>query len=145
MDKQDELRYLKILAIFHWVAAVFTGLIACFPIIHFLVGLAMMGIGFGIGSFSESNSSFFEALIPGAVGVFFTLIAGGTILLGWALAVCQVLVGFFLYRKKHPTFCFIVACIECSFPPWGTALGVFTFIMLLRPSVKAAFEEHALT
>jgi len=40
-------------------------------------------------------------------------------------------------------FCLIVAGIICIFMPLGTILGVFTIIVLVRPSVKAMFEGQA--
>jgi hypothetical protein len=39
--------------------------------------------------------------------------------------------------------CFVVAAIECIFMPFGTVLGVFTIIVLSRPSVKALFQSEA--
>jgi hypothetical protein len=32
-----------------------------------------------------------------------------------------------------------VACVSCVFMPIGTILGVFTILVLSRPSVKSAF------
>jgi hypothetical protein len=34
-----------------------------------------------------------------------------------------------------------MAGIECMFTPFGTVLGVFTIITLVRPSVKEVFES----
>ena len=50
------------------------------------------------------------------------------------------LAGWWLAKRKHYWFCFVVACLACAFSPLGTVLGVFTIIVLLRPSVKALFE-----
>ena len=44
------------------------------------------------------------------------------------------------YRQ---TFCVVVAAISCCFTPLGTVLGVFTLIVLFRPSVKALFGLDA--
>lgn len=38
------------------------------------------------------------------------------------------------------TFVFVMACVQCANVPFGTALGVFTILVLQRPSVKALFE-----
>jgi hypothetical protein len=46
-----------------------------------------------------------------------------------------------LAARKRYTFCIIVAAISCTFFPLGTALGVFTILVLSRPSVKALFEN----
>jgi hypothetical protein len=36
-----------------------------------------------------------------------------------------------------------MAAIACLFMPLGTILGVFTIIVLIRPNVKALFEQSA--
>jgi hypothetical protein len=36
-----------------------------------------------------------------------------------------------------------MAGVMCIFMPFGTVLGVFTLIVLLRPSVKPLFEGRA--
>jgi hypothetical protein len=41
-------------------------------------------------------------------------------------------------RKRH-TLCIVAAALTCISFPLGTALGVFTLIVLLRPSVRALF------
>ena len=132
---QDE-QYLKILAIFHFVVAGISALFACFPILHFVMGLGMFAVSLGLGA---SEGAFAEAAIPGLVGLLFTLIAGSVILFGWAFAVCVALAGWFLLKKKRHTFCVVMGGVECIFMPFGTVLGVFTIITLMKPSVKALF------
>lgn len=132
---QDE-QYLKILSIFHFVVAGISALFACFPILHFVVGLVMLGASLGLGIGEEA---FPEATIPGFVGLFFTLIAGSMILFGWTFAVCEALAGWFLGKKNRYMYCLVMAGVECMFMPFGTVLGVFTIITLMKPSVKELF------
>jgi hypothetical protein len=132
---QDE-QYLKILGIFHFVVAGIAALFACFPILHFLMGLGMLGLSLGAG---VSEGAFPQAVIPGFVGLFFTLIAGSMILFGWAFAVCVALAGLFLLKKTHHMFCVVMGGVECILVPFGTVLGVLTIITLMKPSVKALF------
>ena len=66
--------------------------------------------------------------------------AGGFIVLGLSVATCVAFAGRFLARRKHYLFCLVVAgvtAVMCI--PFGTILGVFTIIVLMRPSVKEAF------
>ena len=63
-----------------------------------------------------------------------------TITLGWAFAVFAILTGRYLARKVHYLFCMAMAAIECMFMPFGTVLGVFTIIVLAKPSVKKMFK-----
>jgi hypothetical protein len=76
---------------------------------------------------------------PAFFGWFMVGIALLFILAGWAFAVVVFLAGRFIASRKHYTFCFVVACIECMFMPFGTVLGVFTIIVLMRQSVKNLF------
>jgi hypothetical protein len=39
-------------------------------------------------------------------------------------------------------FCLVMAGIQCIFMPFGTVLGVFTIIVLMRNSVKEAFTAN---
>lgn len=134
MDQNAQ--YLKVLSIAHFIVAVLTALVACFPIIHFLVGLGMLGAGVIPGILGEEAPPPFPISL---FGLFFVMIAGSFILGGWAFAVCQALNGYFMLTRKHHMFCLIVAGIECAAPPLGTALGVLTLILLLQPAVKEIF------
>jgi hypothetical protein len=57
-----------------------------------------------------------------------------------ASGILNVLSGIFLGRRKFRTFSLIVAVINCIHVPLGTVLGVFTIIVLLRPSVREIYE-----
>ena len=59
--------------------------------------------------------------------------------MGLTLAVLILAVGRSLSRRKRYNFCLVMACVECLFMPFGTALGVFTIVVLNRPSVKQSF------
>lgn len=131
MNQNEDEQYLKLLSIFHYVVGGIVGLFACFPIIHFVVGLGIL-----ISSFTQSSQNGPPALI----GLFFTLFAGGFILFGWAFAICIILGGIFISKRKNYMFCMVVAGVECIFTPFGTVLGVFTIITLIRPSVKELFN-----
>lgn len=129
-------QYLKILAIFHFVIGGIAGLFACFPIMHFAMGIFMTVLSLTPGAV-EGDMPFFPA---GIVGVMFTVIAGAAMAFGWAFAISLILAGFGLLRKKWYIFCLVMAGVACMFMPFGTVLGVFTLILLLKPEVKARFE-----
>jgi hypothetical protein len=134
MNQNEDDRYLKLLSIFHYVVGGIAGLFACFPIIHFAIGISML-----ISSFTPSAQDGPPALF----GLLFTLIPGGIILLGWAFAICIILAGIFISQRKNYMFCMVMAGIECTFTPFGTVLGVFTIVTLIRPSVKELFITQA--
>jgi len=47
--------------------------------------------------------------------------------------------GLSLRRHKHRTFLLVMAALSCMAIPYGTLLGIFSFIVLQRPSAKALF------
>jgi hypothetical protein len=73
------------------------------------------------------------------VGWLFTLMGGGAVILGWALGILTIYAGRCLKQHKAYNLAFVLACLNCLHAPLGTALGVFTLLVLSRPSVKALF------
>jgi hypothetical protein len=134
MNQDQDEQYLKLLSIFHYVVGGIAGMFACFPIIHFAVGIGML-----VSSFTQPGSD----APPVFIGLLFTVFAGGFILFGWIFAICIILTGRFIATRKNYMFCLVMGGIECIFTPFGTVLGVFTIITLIRPSVKAMFEGQA--
>jgi hypothetical protein len=129
--KQDE-EQLRLLSIFHYVVGGLTGLFALFPIFHLIFGLVMI---FASDKFTGNNGT----PPPAIFGWFFVIMASMFILLGWSMAVLILTTGRFLARRRHYQFCLVMACIECLVMPFGTVLGVFTIIVLVRESVKPLF------
>lgn len=60
-------------------------------------------------------------------------------MVGWTLAVGLFVAGYLLARRRGYFFCLVMAGIACTFSPFGTVLGVFTLLVLLRSSVKQLF------
>ncbi len=138
----QDLEHLKILSIFHYVVAAIAGLFACFPIFHLMMGITFLTGGFFPNG--EVPSDFPPGFPPFELfGLMFTVIPAFIILLGWAFAIAMFFAGVSLGRQKNYTFSLVMAGISCMFMPFGTVLGVFTIIVLLRPSVKALFEGDA--
>ena len=130
---QDE-QHLRLLSIFYYVVGGLTALLACFPLIHLGLGLAMLfSPEFLSGKAGEQPP-------PAIIGGLFTCIGGVMFLFGQALAVSTILSGRFLARRKRYWFVFVIACLQCALFPFGTVLGVFTIIVLSRESVKPLFN-----
>jgi hypothetical protein len=126
--------HLKILSICHYVMGGLMALFACLPLLHFSFGLFML--------FSPVKPE--EAVPLRFAGGMVSLIAGGVILLGWTLAGCVVAAGRFLAQRRRHGFCLVVAAVEAAVcHPLGTVLGIFTIVVLMRPSAKALFEPPA--
>ena len=126
--------HLKLLCIFHYVVSGMGALFACFPIIHLVLGLFFILAPEKFGHGSQQP--------PAWIGWFFVAFASVLILVGWTLAVLVLMAGRFITRRKHYMFCFVMACVECIFMPFGTVLGVFTILVLNRASVKELFAPR---
>jgi hypothetical protein len=129
--KQDE-EHLRLLSILHYVVGGFAALFALFPIIHLVIGLMFI---FAPKAFESKGES-----PPAFLGWFFVIFAGMFIIAGWIFAGFVITAGRFLACHKHRLFCLVMAGIECAFMPFGTILGVFTIVTLMREPVKELFS-----
>lgn len=127
---QDD-EHLKLLSIFHYVVAGLAGLFSLFPVIHLIVGLVFI--------FAPEKMAGQGDTPPAWFGWIFVVFASLFILLGLAFASLVLATGRCLARRKHHLFCLVMAGVECVFMPFGTVLGVFTLMVLVRPSVKELF------
>ncbi len=126
MDQDKQ--HLKLLSIFHYVVGGLKALFTCIFFIHFSIGVAML-----VGAIDDA---------PAFVGLMLVAMAIVFITLGWTLAVCLIIAGSSLAKRKRYTFCLIIAAISCMFMPFGTVLGILTIIVLMRPSVKELFAAN---
>ena len=127
--------HLDLLSIFHFVGAglAFLGMIimvAEFALMHF----AFTNPAIWQGQKQPPPPQFFQIF---SVFIWFYLVLGL-----WCLAsvVLNIMSGLFLRARKHRTFSFVVAGINCLHIPLGTILGVFTIIVLTRESVRELYE-----
>ena len=133
--RPEDVEHLRLLSIFHYVVAGMMALFALFPVIHLTIGLTMV---FAPEKWGMKDPA------EGAAGWFFVAVATLLIVFGWTLAALVAFAGRSLARRRRYTLCFVVAVISAFIcMPFGTVLGVFTIIVLLRPQVKAAFGRPA--
>jgi outer membrane lipoprotein-sorting protein len=137
-QQRRDREHVKLLAIFHFVFA----------------GLAFVGIGFlcvhyGIMHTVFSNPDIWKSqpqiMPPKAfldAFIWFYLFMGVLLLTGLAL---NVLSGIFLLRKRNRVFSLVIGGLNCLQIPFGTALGVFTILVLSRDSVRQLYSGPAST
>ena len=134
LTREDE-DQLRLLSIFHYVVARLMALFSMFPLLHFALGAAMV---FAPEKLGESGGK--GGPPPELFGWFFMVFAGVFIATGLTVAACVALSGRFIAKRRRYLFCLVVAGVAgvmCM--PFGTILGIFTIIVLMRPSVKDAF------
>jgi hypothetical protein len=131
----QDLQYLKLLSIFYYVVGGFLAFFSCFALIYLFMGVVFI---------TAPPPSGGGAPPPPALGWIFVILSGAALLLGWTWAACLMIAGWFLGRRQHYMYCIILGCSALLFQPLGTILGVFTIIVLIRPSVKRLFETGGL-
>ena len=127
-----DLEHLRLLSIFHYVAAGILGFFSCFPFIHIALGVMFI---LAPETLDDGKAP------PPFLGWIFVIAGSVFVIAGWTLTVLLIVAGRSLKRLKRRVFCIVVAGIACLFMPVGTVLGVFTIIVLSRPTAKALFEE----
>ena len=125
--------HLRILAICHYVLGGMCFFVGGFAIIYLAIGIAIVA-----EAPAQPGGNAQEP--PEFMGWVFIGVAAFMLAFYWLLAAGLLLAGRCLDQRKWRTFCLVVAGAACLFQPLGTVLGIFTFIVLLRPSVRDAFE-----
>ena len=124
-------------------------------IFHFVLGgLALLGLGFLALHFmimrtvmanpavwkAQPNPPPFSPQDFMHVFVWFYIVMGFFCVVASGL---NFLSGLFLRQRKHRTFSLVVAALDCLQIPLGTALGVFTFVILGRDSVRELYQAES--
>jgi len=129
MDRDAE--QLNLLAIFHYVVGGLALLFSFFPLFYSVIG------GFLLYAAEHPTN---QEPPPAFLGWIFIVLGAVFFLAGVTMAICILIAGRCLSRRKRYSFTLVIACIECLFVPFGTILGVFTIVALSRESVKALFS-----
>lgn len=119
---------LRVLVILEFIWGGLTLLASCFS--FFYIGLGIVFVS-GAGGPSGPADVF---------GPLFIVIGSISLLLIVGTSVLAFLSASFISNRKNRVFCIAVSAFHCLGFPFGTALGIFGLIMLLKPSVKDLFE-----
>jgi hypothetical protein len=132
-----DLNQLRLLGIFHYVRAGLSVLFLGFLALHYTF------MHFMIHRFEEhrhagdtspfSPDDLFNAVRWAYVGVALFEVASVTM---------NLLAAGYLRSQRRRTFCFVTAGLNCFSLPLGTVLGVFTIIILNRPSVERLYATR---
>ena len=128
-SRDDE--HLKLLEIFHYILGALSFLGALGGVLYMFAGLF----------FFQRVAASAPSAPPAEMGWLFAFVGAVIALLCAAIGVCLIIAGRSLTARRNRTFCMVVAGINLLHFPLGTLLGVFTFIVLMRPSVAAQFDR----
>jgi hypothetical protein len=128
----QDLEHLKLLSIFHYIV----GGLACFCGLLWILYI-VSGIILIIASGSMASDDRMGASIGGVVAI---VVGVFLFVLFEAYGIISIIAGRKFAKHQGYWFCFVLAVFTCLNFPLGTALGVFTIVVLNRPSVKALFQ-----
>jgi len=123
-----DLDHLRLLYIFHYVYGGIACLCSGFPLIYVAVGIAL-----------ATSSPDEQAKV---VGPIMAVIGGVASFMGLVVSLLTLYSGWCLSKYRNRVFSIVIAAIHCMNFPIGTALGVCTILVLVRPTVQALYAEN---
>jgi hypothetical protein len=132
--ENPDVAHLRLLMIFHYIAAGLVALFGFVPIIYIVMGILVLS-----GKFPPSPPN--GQGMPRETGYIFIALGIFLFVLAWTMAVLLFLSARYMSARRHRIFSIVIACLSCMSFPFGTILGVFTLIVLVRPSVKFLYGE----
>jgi hypothetical protein len=128
--------HLKLLGLGYLVSAILS---AGFSLLGLFYGA--MGLVFG-RAIAEAPATTGQPP-PEFLGWFFAVFGVAFFIVMITAATLKFLTYRWLAQRRHRVFCMVVAGFGCLEVPYGTALGVCTFLVLNRRSVENAFDQPA--
>ena len=126
-------QHLRLLAIFHYIWGGLVALFSSVGLIHITLGMVMLVNPTAMNSPGQPPT-------PGFVGWMMLLMGLAVVLIGWTVGGLTIYSGRCMSGRRNGMFSLVIAGLSCLSFPLGTALGVFTFILLTRPTVKAEYD-----
>ena len=124
---------LKLLSIGYYIqggiAAFYTVMVA-----GYIGFMGTMLAAFGAAAQRNGQKPIPEFVIPLITGVFVVVTV-----FSLSIAICLLLAGYWLRRYRNKLFIYVVAGLSCLSVPYGTVLGIFTFMVLRRPVAEQLF------
>jgi predicted membrane channel-forming protein YqfA (hemolysin III family) len=127
--------HLKVLSIVYFVSAGMSALVSIFGLLYAFMGVFMFRV---VAQAPQNQGDF-----PPEFGWIFAVFGLGMFALMITMGIFKLVAGLRLKKRQSRTFCLVIAGISCLGFPYGTLMGVFTFIVLLRPSVAKLFDGTA--
>lgn len=104
------------------------------------MGLLYIVMGFSFGDLVNSIPTTPAQPAEKFPSAFFTIFGLVFAFIGVVLALLRLYTAKCLRLRTSLWVCHLTAALACLEIPWGTALGVTTFVVLSRDSVRAMFE-----
>ena len=130
--------HLRVLSILHYVWGGLVLLFSSFAIVYIVLGVLML-----TGRFAFATPPGQRPPPPELMGWMMAGMGGCGLALGVAIGIANLVSARKMSRRQGRVFSIVMASINCLSVPLGTTLGVFTLVVLLRDSVRAAYAGAA--
>ncbi len=130
--------HLKLLSIGYMISSAMSAFFSLLGLFYLFIGVT---VGWVIAHAPHPNVGSGQEPPPQLFVWFFGGIGLVVFVFSIALAAVKLRTAFCLRERRSRIFCMVVAGICCLGVPYGTLLGVFTFIVLGRPPVMQTFDR----
>jgi hypothetical protein len=134
MEEEKYRGFLLALEICQYVWAGISLLGSCFMSIYFFIGIAVMNGGMGN---TRGQGP------PPEMGIIFMIFGGVAMALLLTTAILNLVSAISIRKRKRKMLTMIMAGVNCISVPLGTALGVFTFILMSNDIVTRMYTKSA--
>jgi hypothetical protein len=131
--------HLRLLSLGYTISAAVNGFYALFGLFYVFIGV---GIGAAFRHAPEFTSKTGDQP-PAFIGWIFAGFGLAFLIFMSALALLKLRAASSIKRRRSRTFCMVIAGITCVEIPYGTVLGILTFMVLGRDSVMRLFDSSA--
>ena len=136
LRRTRDAQHLTTLVVSYYVLAGLTLMLGCAGVLYIVFGVSMVFLSEDLlAADPNAPPPGVIQLIGGVVAAVGMLVA----LLQFVSTVLLVTTARFISLRQYRTFCLVTAGLTCLSVPLGTALGVYTFVILTRPDVIELF------
>ncbi len=105
--------------------------------VGFLAALTMMGM-----NEEAANNAAGQASTDAVSGQLVIWMLGAMTVLAGVMLLLKILCAYGIGQRRFRTLCLVISTINCVAVPIGTALGIYSLMVLMRPSVAELFRQR---
>jgi hypothetical protein len=128
--------HLNLLSVFYFVIGGLS-LLGAFILLIYIIVIRVIFSNHQIQSSIQSEAPVVETVF-GVISIVLIILFFFVLTVG----ILQILAGFRIRQKRNRTFVLVMGVLALPSFPFGTALGVFTIIVLSRPVVHEMFHKE---
>jgi hypothetical protein len=137
-DEHVNKEHLNLLSIFYFVFGGLSLLGAFILLIYTII----IGVVFSNNTVQDAINKEPDAKVVGTVFSILSVVFLIIFILVLAVGILQIVAGFRIRQKRNRVFNIVIGILALPSFPLGTALGIFTIIVLSRPAVIEMFQAE---